>query len=158
MSFDVHANNALETTGPDMAPLTKSIWMWAEACQSLDRAERMHRRFFEPGGAREHVWEPPVDIVETAHELLIEIALPGVDPRSASVSFASGALLIAAERRLPQTTQPAVIRRLELPYGRIERRLPLPNGSFELAKSEFLNGCLMIVLRKVAPARQERYR
>ena len=32
------------------------------------------------------------------------------------------------------------------------------NGSFELAKSEFLNGCLMIVLRKVAPARQERHR
>jgi HSP20 family molecular chaperone IbpA len=141
-----------------MAPLTKTIWMWAEACQSLDRAERLHRRFFEPGGTAQHAWEPPVDIIETARELLIEIALPGVDPRSASVSFSSGTLLIAAERRLPQTSEPAVIRRLELPYGSFERRLPLPNGSFELAKSEFVNGCLMIVLRKVAPARQERLR
>lgn len=142
-----------------MAPPTKSIWMWAEACQNLERAERMHRRFFEPGGAAgQHVWEPPVDIVETAHELLIEIALPGVDPRDASVSFASGALLISAERRLPQTAEPAVIRRLELPYGRFERRLPLPAGSFELAGSEFVHGCLMIVLRRVAPARQERQR
>jgi HSP20 family protein len=157
MSFDVHARS-LKKDRSDMAPLTKSIWMWAEACQSLDRAERMHRRFFEPGGTGEHVWEPPVDIVETARELLIEIALPGVDPRSAKVSFASGTLLIAAERRLPQTAEPAVIRRLELPYGRFERRLRLPTGSFELAKSEFVNGCLMIVLRKFAPAWQERHR
>jgi HSP20 family protein len=157
MSFDVHARSSKKDRS-EMAPLTKSIWMWAEACQSLDRAERMHRRFFEPGGTGEHVWEPPVDIVETARELLIEIALPGVDPRSAKVSFASGTLLIAAERRLPQTSEPAVIRRLELPYGRFERRLALPTGSFELAKSEFVNGCLMIVLRKVAPAWQERHR
>jgi HSP20 family molecular chaperone IbpA len=132
--------------------------MWAEACENLERAERLHRRFFEPAGTNQHVWEPPVDIVETANELLIEVALPGVDPRGASISFASGALLIAAERRLPPTNEPAVIRRLELPYGRFERRLPLPMGSFELATSEFVNGCLMIVLRKVAPARQERHR
>jgi HSP20 family protein len=169
MSFNVHACDAFKNStlvhvtpsrndGSDMAPLTKSIWMWAEACRDLDRAERLHRRFFEPGGAVQHAWEPPVDIIETAHELLIEIALPGVDPRDASVSFAAGTLLIAAERRLRQGAEPAVIRRLELPYGRFERRLPLPAGSFELAGSEFVHGCLMIVLRKVAPARQERPR
>ncbi len=38
-------------------------WMWAEACEALARAERLHRQFFRWGAAEAGaVWEPPVDI------------------------------------------------------------------------------------------------
>ena len=58
-------------------------WMWAEACEMLARAERLHRQFFEPrrsAASRLPVWQPPADVLETEREVLILVALPGVDP------------------------------------------------------------------------------
>jgi len=58
-------------------------WMLSEAIEQLSRAERMHRQFFsltataEPRGS---TWEPPIDVIETDDEVLIFVALPGVDP------------------------------------------------------------------------------
>ena len=53
--------------------------MWAQAWEMLSQADRMHRRFFTlaPGRAGP-CWEPPVDIVEDAHTLIVRVALPGV--------------------------------------------------------------------------------
>lgn len=134
-----------------MPPRDPTLWMWAEACQFLDRAERLQRRFFELGEAsRQPSWEPPVDVFETETELLIEIALPGVDPQQVQAAFEAGTLLVSGERRLPVTERPTAIRRLELPYGRFERRIPLPPGRYELARRELTNGCLLLSLRKLA--------
>jgi HSP20 family molecular chaperone IbpA len=36
--------------------------------------------------------------------------------------------------------------RLEIPYGRIERRIDLPAGRYELVGSELLDGCLRVRL------------
>lgn len=125
--------------------------MWAEACQFLDRAERLQRRFFELGRtADQPCWEPPVDVFETESELLIEIALPGVAPQQVTTAVEDGALVVTGERKLPATAEPAVIRRLELPYGRFERRIPLAAGRYELVRRELVNGCLMLSLRKTA--------
>ena len=48
----------------------------------LARAERLHREIFRPGrsGQRMPAWEPPVDIMETDRDVLVLVALPGVDP------------------------------------------------------------------------------
>ena len=56
--------------------------MWAEACALLDRAEQLHRQFFEPAraGTRLARWEPPIDVFETEQQLRIIVALPGVAP------------------------------------------------------------------------------
>jgi len=127
-----------------------SIWMWAEARQLMDRAERLHQRFFELGrAAREPSWEPPVDVFETTSGLFIEIALPGVDPQGVETTFERNALFVAGERRLPLASEPAVIRRLEIPYGRFERRVVLPTGRYELVRSQLVNGCLTISLRRL---------
>jgi len=134
-----------------MPPRNPSVWMWGDARRMLDEAERLHRQFFELGrSAREPHWEPPVDVFETAEGLFIEVALPGVDPAGVEVSFDSGALLIAGERTLPDVSEPAVVRRLEIPYGRFERRIPLPAGRYQLAGQRLVNGCLVLSLRKLA--------
>src|SRR5262249_60252262 len=98
---------------------------WAEAQRMLERAERLHQRFFEPVPARHQpAWEPPVDIFETADGLLIEIALPGVDPKRLEISYDAGVLAVAGDRSLPCAAGPAVMHPRENPYGRLQRPPP----------------------------------
>jgi HSP20 family protein len=134
-----------------MSSRDPSAWMWAEACDLLGRAERIQRHFFRPGvsQARTPVWEPPVDVFETDRELLIEVALPGVEPEQVALLIDGGKLIVAGERRLPRGAQGAAIRRLELPHGRFERQIELPPGTFEIAGRNLANGCLLLTLRKL---------
>ena len=125
--------------------------MWAEARRVIERAERLHQRFFDlAGSAQEPCWEPPVDMVETDDALFIEIALPGVDPQRIEARFEGGILAVIAERDLRLPAEPALIRRLELPHGRFERRVPLPDGRYALERQQLINGCLQLFLRKLA--------
>lgn len=125
-------------------------WMWAEACEMLERAERLQRQFFQLGqSAARPVWEPPVDLIETESAVLVLVALPGVAPERVEAVIDSGALTVAAERPLPVTSARAVIHRLEIPHGRFERRIPLPGGRFEVDRRELTNGCLVLGLRRL---------
>ena len=50
-------------------------WMLSEAIELLARAERLRQQFFSlqtAAGAREASWEPPIDVLETDQEMLIE--------------------------------------------------------------------------------------
>ena len=50
-----------------MAGADPRNWMWAEACAMIERAEQMHRQFFQPGSAAAPAasWEPPIDVFES---------------------------------------------------------------------------------------------
>ena len=124
--------------------------MWAEACQMLERAERLQRQFFHlrPSPKRP-TWEPPVDIFETQNALWILAALPGVSPAQLSIVFDNGALIITGERTLPGELRAARIHRFEIPHGRFERRVELPSGQYEVDHKELVNGCLLLCLRKL---------
>jgi HSP20 family protein len=125
-------------------------WMWSEAVEMLARAERLHRQTFMPqGAARSPTWEPPVDVLETEHEVLVLSALPGVDPAEIHAAIENGVLVIAGQRVLPAELRTAVIHRLELPQGRFERRVGLPPGRYDAVRSSTVNGCLLIKLRKL---------
>lgn len=125
-------------------------WMWADACELLEQAERLQRRFFQPGGASAHpVWEPPVDVFETERALWILVALPGVSQNDAQIVLEDGALVVIGERPLPAASRSAAIHRVEIPHGRFERRIRLPRGRFELERRDLTDGCLTISLRKL---------
>jgi HSP20 family protein len=125
-------------------------WMWAEACELLDQAERLHRQFFRLSGHAESQprWEPPVDVLESGSDVRVAIALPGVDPDRIVVQIDAAGLLVAAERTAPVDARTTAIRRLEIPYGRFERRVPLPTGRYELKDKTWANGCLELRLAK----------
>ncbi|MGZ5007384.1 MAG: Hsp20/alpha crystallin family protein [Methylobacter sp.] len=125
-------------------------WMWAEACETLDKADRLHRQFFRRAGmhTQRPAWEPPIDVYENDYEFKIMIALPGVAPEHLKIMLEEGHLIIDGQRHLPDSAQ-AYIRRLEIPYGRFERRIELPSGTFEIDTNELVNGCLLISLRKI---------
>lgn len=125
-------------------------WMWAEAVDLLDRAERMHRQFFQPAGRTLNTrpaWEPPVDVFETEQELVILVALPGVSPENVQVSFDGAVLSVIGERPLPCGSA-AAIRRLEIPHGRFERHIELTGMPLDMVRQELANGCLILLFAK----------
>src|SRR5262245_27925816 len=109
-----------------MPPADSRDWMWAEACEMLGRAERLHRQFFQPVPARQAVWEPPVDLFETERALWVVVALPGVSSDHVEMLIQGGRLIVAGVRTLPAQARGAAIRRLEIPSGRFERHIELP--------------------------------
>jgi HSP20 family protein len=125
-------------------------WMWSQACDLLDQADRMHRQFFRlAASARTRaVWEPPVDVFEDEREIVIVVALPGVAAEGVQIALEQGVLVVRAERRIPSAGTRGVVRRLEIPYGYFERRIPLSNLQLEAGTREFSDGCLILRLRK----------
>jgi HSP20 family protein len=111
-------------------------WMWAEAFELLERAQRLQRQFFAFGHAVQSQprWEPPVDIV-------------AYDP-DVQVSVKHGTLFVTALRSPPLNAQTTAVHRLEIPYGRFERQIALPAGRYELMEQSFVNGCLVLRLTK----------
>ena len=125
-------------------------WMWSQACELLDHADRMHRQFFRLAASTRTraVWEPPVDVFEDEREIIIIIALPGVAEDGVEIALENGVLVVRAERRIPAVGNCGVVRRLEIPYGHFERRIHLANVRLEAGTREFSNGCLILRLRK----------
>ena len=133
---------------PNRDPTT---WMWTEACQLIEQAERMHRQFFRPStprGARA-AWEPPVNVFEDDERFVIIVALPGVAPECVEVLVDSSSIIVRASCDVPFSPSARAIRRLEIPYGYFERRVQLPAMHFEVVQRELKNGCLILNLRKV---------
>ena len=83
-----------------MAAIDPRTLMWTRACELIDRAERLHRQFFQLTVApvRELSWEPPVDIIETRSEILIIVALPGVEPETVKLTVDANMLTVAGFR------------------------------------------------------------
>ena len=129
--------------------------MWAQALDLLDRADRLHRHFFHPGARADATqgapsWEPPIDVLEAGRDLWILVALPGVEPSRVRVRFDGTTLVVAGERSLPERCRAGTIRRLEIPYGRFERRIAIPWSNFELREERIEHGCLLIGLRRLS--------
>jgi HSP20 family molecular chaperone IbpA len=124
--------------------------MWAEALELLQSAERLQRQFFQPGGAGSARWEPPVDVYQTGEDLWIFLAVPGVPVDHVETVIEGTTLVVRGERPLPEAARGASIHRLEIPYGRFERRIGLPSGHYQVLQRVFDNGCLVLGLRKLA--------
>ena len=122
-------------------------WMLSNAIETLARAERLHQQFLNLRPTSEPSWEPPIDVLETEREVLILIALPGVDPDEVIAAIDKGMLVVSGRRVLPAELRNARILRLELPQGRFERRIPLPLGRYAISRFA-ANGCIGLRLTK----------
>lgn len=133
--------------------------MWGEALSLLEQAERLQRAFFRPASAAstaEPGWEPPVDIIESSEALFVQVALPGVASESIVVGLESDGLMpvltISAVREFPLSARGARLHRVEIPYGRFFRRVPLPvptaHAQLEPAGRSHIDGCLTLAFRK----------
>lgn len=124
-----------------------SSWMWGDALSLLEQADRLKRQFFRTGSDAGG-WEPPVDVVETEDSIIIHVVLPGVPAARVVVNFEPDAVTVSGVRRFPAPPA-ARIHRIEIPYGRFERRIPLPLHALEPASREVADGCLALMFRKI---------
>jgi len=125
-------------------------WMWAEALDLLEQADRLHRQFYSAVGhpGVQPNWEPPVDITETSGEIVILVALPGVRPEQIDLQLDDAGVLVRAARHSSACGHDAAIRRLEIPYGSFERRIALAGGRYELVEQACVDGILKLRLRR----------
>jgi HSP20 family molecular chaperone IbpA len=120
--------------------------MWSEALRMLEQADRLHRQFFlahEPAS-----WEPPVDVVEHGDELCLQVALPGVSPNSVTVATDADGITLSALRSFPCREQGERIHRVEIPYGRFQRRIEFPVHLYELKSKSQGDGILTLIFRR----------
>lgn len=112
----------------------------------LERAEALQREFFRPVAGRQATWEPPVDLFEADDALVIVVALPGVRAQQVRLLFDGADLIVTGERVLPPETEGLELQRLEIPFGRFERRIGLPPGRYDIRERRLVDGCLTVVL------------
>ena len=125
-------------------------WVWAEAMDLLEGAERAQRRLFAVARAQAPpCWVPAVDMFEQGDELNLIVALPGVLREQVEVVLDLAGLVVRGHRPLPTAFRRASMHRLEIPYGRFERRIALPAGNYRLLRQSVEDGCLALVLRRL---------
>jgi HSP20 family protein len=135
-----------------MSSRNPTDWMWAQAIDLLDQAERMHRQFFRLTASerKQAVWEPPIDVFEDEREVIVIVALPGVAADSVEVTIEAQTLVVRAHSPLPFAGSRRAVRQLEIPYGYFERRITLPDVRLETGTPELVDGCLILRMRKLS--------
>jgi HSP20 family molecular chaperone IbpA len=126
--------------------------MWAEACARLDEAERRHRRFYEllAGPAAAPVWEPPANLLRIGREIEVTVALPGARTEDIVAQITPSGLLVETTVSAPAFAAGAEVVRLEIPYGRMRRRVDLPPGSYALLELRLDRGYLFLRLEETS--------
>jgi HSP20 family protein len=124
--------------------------MWAEACALLDEAERKHRHFFEllSVPSARPVWEPPADIFAEGSELHVVLALPGARAEEIAVQITPTGIQVDTIVPPPSLSARTNVMRLEIPYGRMRRRIDLPPGHYALLERRLDHGCLFLRLTR----------
>jgi len=128
----------------------RHAWLLADAIEWLQGAGELQRQFFRLGRATTlpH-WEPPVDLYGDDQVLSLLMALPGVSPDRLDVRLEPQAVVVRGERSLARQLATGSILQLEIPYGRFERRVPLPYANYRVVDMLLQNGCLELTLERM---------
>ena len=128
-------------------------WMWAEACALLEQAERKHRHFFDLIGAPSRAGRGnhrPI-FSWTAPKCTWWWQLPGARVDAGDRAAKRDRLADRRDGIAPCIRRCREIVRLEIPYGRMRRRIELPAGRYALTERSLDHGYLQLHLtRRIA--------
>lgn len=90
----------------------------------------------------------PIDMYETADEIVVHAALPGVKPQDLNVQFEDGRLIVDAQLQSP-TLENATVHYREMLAGQYHREVTLPVAvNSDKAEATLENGYLTLRLPK----------
>ena len=90
-------------------------------------------------------WLPPVDIHEESGQFVLNVDLPGVDPKGVEITSDQGILTIRGQRQDVRKESREGFRRIERTSGEFQRRFSLPESADpQNIKAKFVNGVLEV--------------
>jgi HSP20 family molecular chaperone IbpA len=88
-----------------------------------------------------------------AHKYVCRVTLPAVEPKQVEVGTQGNVLTIRGERKFPYGVKQVELLEHEVPYGKFERTVTLPEGVIvEKLTAEYVNGMLEITAPIVVAA------
>ena len=88
-------------------------------------------------------WAPEVEIFEREGQIVVRADLPGLNKDDIRIDLSERAITIDGERKQEHQESAGGYYRSERSYGRLYRRIPLPEGvDIETAKAQFRDGVL----------------
>ncbi len=135
-----------------------------DAKQYASLYEEMNKLFkeifrFDPSTEKtlEMMEIPPVDIYETAGDVVLEIEVPGIDPDKVQVSFTGGRLIVEGTKEEDTESGRQNYLCMERSFGRFQRVIPL-NRAVDLrrTRASYRLGIITIKLPKMQEKRGER--
>ncbi|MCC7357233.1 Hsp20/alpha crystallin family protein [Candidatus Uhrbacteria bacterium] len=109
-------------------------------------------KFFEgmvPTASRQSGLVPAIDIYEKNNAVMIETALPGVNPKNVELSVENGVLIIKGDSERKTEIDEKDYYRKEIRSGSFMRQVALPEGILQdHAKAGFKDGILLIEFPK----------
>ena len=102
-------------------------------------------------------WLPPVDIHEEENQFVLNVDLPGVDPKAVEITSDKGVLTIRGQREGTRSEAREGYRRVERINGEFQRRFSLPESAdVQNIKAKAVNGVLEVAIPKLAQVQPHR--
>jgi HSP20 family protein len=109
------------------------------------------------GDSNGTAWVPAADIYESENELLVNLDLPGIDPKMVDLQLENHILTIRGERRLDERQNREHFHRVERSYGTFSRSFTLATSvDADKIQASYQAGVLTITLPKAEAAKPKR--
>lgn len=93
-------------------------------------------------------WTPPLDVWETAGELVYAFDLPGIPEEKINVELEDSTLTVSGSRERTEMEDGRLFR-YERPFGEFTRSVALPEGTDDVeARAHYANGVLEVHVQK----------
>lgn len=103
------------------------------------------------------VWSPAADIYETTDEFVVNLDLPGVDPKMVDLSVENNVLTIRGQRQFEEKQSKDNFHRIERSYGAFARSFTLSTFvDADKIRASYKNGVLNITLPKAETVKPKR--
>ena len=119
-----------------------------------DRMNRLLESSRKLGGetVEEGVWQPPTDIYEDDHEVVVKMEIPEMDREDVQVRIEEDVLIIQGERKLEQEEKRHNYHRIECFYGTFRRTFAMPAT---VDRDNMIVNCDKGMLKVVLPKKAE---
>jgi HSP20 family protein len=130
-----------------------NLTRWEPVREMMTLREAMDRLFDDaftrPIGSDGGSSMPAIDLYQTADEVVVKAALPGLKADDVQISVTNDVLTLRGESKWENDHKEATYHIREQRYGSFERSVPLPiDVQTDKAQADFQNGVLTITLPK----------
>jgi len=101
-------------------------------------------------------WLPAVDVAETKNEVVVNVEIPGMDPKKIDISLREGILTVKGEKKQEKVEEEENYHFVERKYGNFTRSIPLPQEvQSDKISASYKEGVLKIALPKSGEAKKK---